>query len=400
MAKKKPATTTLDARRELLANAEASVLKRYKGALFGRAEKELVLPSVFVSGGSLALDRICAGRNPGGLPIGPRSGRVVHVYGVWSTAKSLLLDEWFRSVIVDHGGLGYRAESEGTCDPHFANAIGLPLDLLELDRPETLEEAIDHFIDWHDSIRTKNETIPILGGLDSLDSSEAERAADKGLSEGGGWRYGGGKSEALGAGLRKIVKRTARFPTSFVILNQTRENPGIMFGQKHQSTGGNPPHFYASLELRLTRSPLGDVRGPYRGTPMSAVLRKRLGFGPTDHGDVVGRWVRATIMKTKLAQTYQRNADFYVDFSRGVHKWGGLLQQMIYEGRILARENNTVQQRLVDPDGVVETLEFKDANEWTEWIAQHPEALTVPVPSPGEQAADFKGDAETVEVEA
>ena len=378
-----------DARHALLAAAEAGVRKRYKDALMGRAAKELVLPSVFVSSNSLALDRICSGRNPGGLPIGPRAGRVVHVYGVWSTGKSLILDEWFKDVIVGHGGLGYRMESEGTADPHFANAIGLPLDLLHIDRPETLEAGLDHFIEWHDKIREKDETIPIVFGLDSLDSSEAERAADKGLSEGGGWRYGGGKSEALGAGLRKMATRTARYPTTLVILNQTRENPGIMFGQKHQSTGGNAPHFYCSLELRLTRSPLGDIRGPYRGSPLTATQRKRYGFGPADHGDVVGRYVRATVTKTKLASTYQQYTDFYIDFNRGVHRWAGLLQRMIYEGKVLVREDGAVQQRLVDADGVVDTQDFPDANAWTTYVAEHPEVLA---PTAAEQKQPTERD--------
>lgn len=375
MARKSKKSTVVEDRRELLKAAEATVRKRYKDALIGRAAKEMELPSVFVSGGALSLDRICAGQNPGGLPIGPRYGRVVHVFGDWSTGKTVVLDEWFKDTIVGHNGLAFCMEAEGTRDPHFANAIGLPLDLLELDRPDTLEAGIDHFIAWHDAIREKDTTVPLLGGLDSLDSTEAGKAAEKGLSEGGGWRYGGGKSEALGAGLRKIVKRCARYPTTFVILNQTRANVGVMFGPKRRPSGGDPPRFYASLELALRVSPLGDVRGPYRGTPLSAALRKRFGFGPADHGDVVGRWVRAKVTKTKLALTLDRSADFYIDFQRGVHKWGGLLQQMIYEGRLLVREDGTCQHRTVDADGVQVCEEFKDTKDWTAWIMQHPDVL-------------------------
>ena len=365
-----------DDRQRLLDAAEASVRKRYKEALIGRAAKELETPSVFCSTGSLALDRICAGRLPGGVPIGARSGRVVHVPGEWSTGKTLLLDEMFKSAIVDLGGLGYCSEAEGTRDPHFGQAIGLPMDLLEVDRPGTLEEAVDHFLEWHDTVRVKNKEVPILAGLDSLDSTTTERASEKGLTEGGGWHYGGGKGEVLGAGLREIVKRCSRYPTTYVILNQTRDNVGVMFGPRKKSTGGNAPHFYASLELWLTLSPLGDVRGPYRGTPLSAAQRKRLGFGPADHGDVVGRWVRARVTKTKIASTLDRRADFYIDFERGVHRWGGLLQQMILEGRVLMREDGTAQHKTVDREtGEVEIVEFKGTGEWLEWAAQHPGAV-------------------------
>ena len=292
------------------------------------------------------------------------------------THNTLLLDEMFKSVIVDLGGLGYCSEAEGTRDPHFGQAIGLPMDLLMVDRPATLEEAVDHFLEWHDAVRAKDKAVPVLAGLDSLDSTTTERASEKGLTEGGGWHYGGGKGEVLGAGLREIVKRCSRYPTTYVILNQTRDNVGVMFGPRKKSTGGNAPHFYASLELWLTLSPLGDVRGPYRGTPLSAAQRKRLGFGPADHGDVVGRWVRARVTKTKIASTLDRRADFYIDFERGVHRWGGLLQQMIMEGRVLVREDGTAQHKAVDREtGEAETVEFKTTGEWLEWAAQHPEAV-------------------------
>lgn len=363
-------------RRELLDLAEGSVRKRYKDALIGAAARELETPSVFVSGGSLALDRVCAGRLPGGLPIGPRFGRVVHVPGEWSTGKSVLLDEWFRNTIVDLRGLAYCTEAEGTRDTHFATAIGLPLDMLVIDRPGTLEEGVDHFLEWHDAVRAKDPTVPVLAGLDSLDAAEPERAAKEGLSEGGGWHYGGGKSEALGAGLRKITKRCARYPTTYVILNQTRDNVGVMFGPKKRSSGGNPPHFFASLELWLTLSPLGDVRAPYRGTPLTPALRKRFGFGPSDHGDVVGRWVRAKVTKTKLASTLGRTADFYIDFERGVHRWGGLLQQMIVDGKVTVREDGTYSHRIVDAaTGEVQDKEFASGDEWLAWVGQTPEAL-------------------------
>lgn len=363
-------------RRELLQVAEESVRKTYRGALIGRAAKVLESPSVFVSTGSLALDRICSGRLPGGVPIGERYGRVVHIYGVWSTGKSILLDEMFEDVLNVHGGLAYCIEAEGTRDTHFATAIGTPLDLLEIDQPDTLEEAVDHFLDWHGAVRAKDPRIRVLAGLDSLDATEAGRAAETGLSEGGGWHYGGGKSEALGAGLRKITKQCARYPTTFVILNQTREAVGVMFGPKQKSTGGGAPHFYASLELSLTLSPLGDVLGPYRGTPLTAAMRKKLGFGPNDHGDVVGRWVRAKVTKTKLASTLHSTADFYIDFAHGIHKWGGLLQQMIVAGRVHVLEDGSCRHNVVDADGVVGTHEFQTMDEWLAWVAQNPAALT------------------------
>ncbi len=249
----------------LLKSANTSVKKQFKDAVSESASKALVYPDLWISTGSLALDRLCSGRNPGGIPVAP-CGRVIHIGGEWSTGKSLLLDHFFKYIIVDLQGLGNCSETEGTRDPHFADAIGLPLDLLNIQRPVTIEEMFDQFMSWHADIRKQDEKIPILWGVDSLDSTEAEKSAGKAMSESGGWHFGGGRSEALGAGLRKIANAIcARYPTTVVLLNQTRDNVGVMFGPKKRTTGGNPPHFYCVdpksriLTADLRWVPAGDL---------------------------------------------------------------------------------------------------------------------------------------------
>jgi len=350
---------------ELIAQASAAVTKRYKSSLSDRGDRALELPSVFLSTGSLSLDRVCAGRNPGGIPIGPSQGRVIHIPGEWSTGKSLLLDHIFLSC-QQAGGINLVSETEGTRDPHFAEAIGLNLKRLEVQRPDTIEEMIDMGVEWHNSIRKSDATIPLCWGIDSLDSTEAEKSAAKGMSEGGGWHYGGGRAEALGAGLRKIVKLTARFPTSVILLNQTRDNVGVMFGPKKRTPGGNPPHFYSSLELMLTNSPLGVARTESKMPPLSKQQQKRFGIYE-DKGFVIGRWVRAKVTKTKIAPTLQQEADFYIDFRKGVHQWGGLLQSFLREGKIE-----------LAPDG--KGVRYKDQNfsspgAWYAWLTKNPDAL-------------------------
>lgn len=359
---------------QIMAAASQAVKRRFKEALSDRASVALALPSVWYSSGSLVLDRICTGRNPGGIP----QGRVIHIPGDWSTGKSLLLDHMLRSVI-RRGGLGLVSETEGTRDPHFASAIGLDLSKVEVQRPKTIEAMIDEGLEYHDRIRGMpgGSTIPFLWGVDSLDSAESEKAAKAGLSESGGWHYGGGKSEALGAGLRKVVVRCSRYPTTVILLNQVRERVSLpgSFGPNKTSSGGNPPHFYASLELWLSPSPLGFVRGPYMGSKPSATMRARLGLRATDRGNVIGRWVRCKVTKTKVAPTLLQDCDFYIDFQKGVHPWLGLLQQFIKEGRANVKDTGEVTHRIEEG----EVLDFPDAPAWMTWLAEHPKYL-LPMP--------------------
>lgn len=309
------------------------------------------------------------------------------------THNSLVLDHLFKSCL-DQGGLAMCSETEGSRDPHFADAIGLDLGSVEIQRPESIEEMIDMGLAWHDAIRgsAAGRKVPILWGIDSLDSTEAQKAQDsKGMSGSHGWQYGGGRSEALGAGLRKIVQRTARYPTTFVMLNQTRDNVGVMFGPQKRTSLGNAPHFYASLEIMLAPSPLGFQRAEVRDLKLGDATRKRLGLGDKKHdkGAVVGRWVRAKITKTKIAPTITQEGDFFINFLEGVHRWGGLLAALVRQGAVV-----------MDPDGEAVTHgaeKFPTQKAWLTWLAQHEDALKVPtnlgwVKPPQEETTDAEGE--------
>lgn len=389
-----------DDRKSLLKDAQAAVKKAFKGSISDVAAKALEFPSVFASSGSLALDRLCSGRNPGGLPIGESQGRIVHIAGEWSTGKSLLLDHWMQDVIVNLKGLAKCSETEGSRDPHFANAIGLPLDLLSIDRPDTIEQMFDMFEEWHDAIRKRDRIIPIIWGIDSLDSTEAEKSAKEGLSKGGGWHYGGGRAEAMGAGLRRMAKTCSRFPTTMVMLNQTRDNVGVMFGPKKRTPLGNPPHFYASLEIMLSGSPRtgsGFVRSAVPVPPLTKEAVGRLGLHSlyakdkdgsekaSDKGAVIGRYIRAKITKTKMATTMDSTADFYIDFRRGIHRWEGLAERMMFEGVLKCAPNGMEDYDMPGqllPDGT--PAKFATKREWLNYIRDHMEVLSSG--QPGDQA--------------
>lgn len=386
-----------DVRKDLIKAASAAVKKSFKGGISEVASKALEFPSVWASTGSLALDRLCTGMNPGGMPMGPTMGRIVHIAGEWSTGKSLILDHIFKSVIVDLKGLAVCTETEGTRDPHFANAIGLPLDLLTIQRPQTFEEAFDMFQEFHETVRKDDEEIPIVWGFDSLDSTEAEKSAGTGFSEGGGWRFGGGRAEILGAGLRRMSNIVSRYPTTMVMLNQTRENVGVMFGPKKRTPGGNPPHFYASLEIMLSaanRPGGGLVRAKSNLPDLTQDALKRLGLKYQEAGTVLGKYVKAKVTKSKVATTFDTTADFYIDFRRGMHRWEGLAERLMFEGLLKTGKDGATDFEMTGvPD--LERQVFPTKKEWLNWIAQNLDTLRYGPMS--ETPSEDKGEAAETE---
>jgi recombination protein RecA len=369
-----------DARAEMVKAASAAVRKNYRGNASDTAAKELELPSVWASTGSLSLDRLITGLNPGGIPIGPTMGRIVHLAGDWSTGKSLILDHVFKSVIVDHNGLAVCSETEGTRDLHFANAIGLPLDLLTIQRPDKIETMFDMFQEWHESVRKQDAEIPIIWGIDSLDSTEAGKSAEQGFSESGAWKFGGGRAEALGAALRRWAGICSRYPTTLVMLNQTRENLGVMFGPKKRTPGGNPPHFYASVEILLSaanRPGGGLVRAKTNLPDLTQEAKKRLGLAYVgDAGTVLGKYVKANITKTKLNLTFGTTCDFYIDFRRGVHKWEGLAERLMFEGYLKCGRDGA-SDFVMELPGAPETSVFPTKRDWLIWLKDNLDALRI-----------------------
>jgi hypothetical protein len=215
-------------------------------------------------------------------------------------------------------------------------------------------------------VRKEDETIPIVWGWDSLASTEAEKASEQGLSESGGWHFGGGKAEALGAGLAKVGTLVSRYPTTLIMLNQTRDNVGVMFGPKKRTPGGNPPHFFASLEIMLqpsARPGKGIVRDAVKEHGLTDAALKRLGLKYVmDAQRVRGRYVQARISKTKLAMTFDTTAEFYLDFQKGLNPWEGLQERLIFEGVLRT-----------GPDGAsafeMASQKFPDKKAWIEWLA-------------------------------
>lgn len=365
MSKKKDAIDFDD----LIQSAKAAVEKKFKDTLIGTGDEMLVYPTLWASTGSLSLDRACRSYNPGGFPIGPTQGRVVHLAGDWSTGKSALLDHLCKSV-QDIGGLSAISETEMSRDPHFAQAIGLNLGRVMIFNPPTIEETFASFETWHDHIRDRNQEVPIVWGIDSLTSSEARRTADSDLTESGLFSYGGGRSQALGDALRRFVNRVCgRYPTTLVMLNQTREKIGVFIGDKKTTPGGKPPHFYASLEIMLSVGPKGDVRGPYQGAKLSAEQRKRFGLRATERGNIVGRWIRAKVTKSKVGDNLGQEADFYISFEKGLNRWSGLLQRLLEEGAVKLGEKNSIQHG---------DQSFPDETEWLKWLSQNVQLLGQP----------------------
>lgn len=336
-------------RKRMIERASQAVRKLYGDGKSVRASLDLAFPTMWASTGSYVLDRIIAGHVPGGVPLGPRRGKVIHVFGPWSVGKSVLVDQVGAEVQRKFKGLVLITETEGSRDPHFANAVGLDLTETEIQRPDTLEELFDYGFDWINDVRKQDMQIPIFWGIDSLETIEAAQTFQVKMSgkQGGAYEFGGGRPGKIGAGLRKMANLCSKHQTSVLMINQIRERPGVMFGKKTGSTGGKAPKFLASCEIELTSSRLGVIE---------------------TNGRATARWVHAKAVKNKVSAPFA-SGDFLIDFNKGVQRWPGVLEML--EAEKLVRTKRNKDGSLADSEfTIIRTGEVLPLTEFIAWCAR------------------------------
>ena len=287
--------------------------------------------SYYLSTGSTLLDLAVSDRYPGGVG----GGRVTHLYGDNSTAKTLLLQE-ILGACQRMGGTAVLADAEWAFDYPRAELFGLKVGRWEEEEyqrdqidgetkafeaeteksgckerlkyytkqlgacsgflsrhPRTVEELFD--VEIAGLIQAVDDGLlkpPIVLGVDSLSalSSNVERAAD--LDKG---TYGMSRAKAYSAGFRKYLGDMATHGVTMVAIDQTRENVGISFGDKKTTSGGKAMGFYATTRILLTSG----------------------GYIEKTEGIKTGVQIKFLVKKNKLAAPF-RNGIIRIVFDLGV----------------------------------------------------------------------------------
>lgn len=109
-----------------------------------------------------------------------------------------------------------------------------------------VSETVEGF---HDSIMAQLDTgNPFVRGLDSLDAIAPEDEYERDIRKG---TFGASKPKLMSQIFRKIVGRLKNTNSMLFIISQTRDNIGVMFGDKKTRSGGKALKFFATHELWL-----------------------------------------------------------------------------------------------------------------------------------------------------
>lgn len=200
-----------------------------------------------ISTGSALIDEALGN---GGMP----RGRVVEIYGEESCGKTTLVtlvaanaqrvysDDFVAIVDVEHA-----------FDRQYARKLGIDLERLVFNQPDSAEEALDYV----KSLISSAACSVVI--LDSVAGLRTQQQLEKGVDE----FTMGSVAKLMSEQLAEISKLAKRTNTLVIFINQTRSKIGVMYGNPTTTPGGSALKFYASQRLVISRGkPILDKEVP------------------------------------------------------------------------------------------------------------------------------------------
>jgi recombination protein RecA len=174
----------------------------------------------------------------GGIP----RGRIVEIFGAeaggkTTTALHITAEEQAA------GGLVAYIDAEHKLEPTYAQALGVNVDDLLFNQPNSGEEALDTV---DKLVESGAVTLIIIDSAAAL-VPEAELAGEIGD------QHMGLQSRMFSQALRILTGKAARNGCTLIFINQLREKIGQMFGNPETTPGGRALKFYSSVRLSISR---------------------------------------------------------------------------------------------------------------------------------------------------
>ncbi len=256
----------------------------------------------WLSTGCTILDLAIANQLPGGFA----TGRISHVYGPESSAKTVIAQEPL-GCAQRRGGEAWFADAEWTLDMGRAHLFGLDVEnAFHYLNPSTIEELFDTQIKMVLKDRTTDDP-PAAMAIDSLSAlpSKAELEEDLGATG-----YGTTRAKQLSRAFRTFIWKLNQANLALIFVDQTRDDIGNAFN-KYTTSGGKALGFYASTRVLLeTRGSILNTNKPPK--PVGV----KIGFKVT---------------KNKVAPPH-RSGTFLLRFDQGIDNVGTNLEWLRENG--------------------------------------------------------------------
>lgn len=256
----------------------------------------------FLSTGCVALDAILGG----GLPV----GRVTEFYGDASTGKSLIAAQVV-ALAQQEGNLATYIDTESAVSIDMMREVGVDVDSLIYASPDTIEEVFTTFEKVVELKKKLKDDSVLLIVWDSIAATSIQQEIQNDYGKATMGRH----AQLISQGLRKFNHVISKNRICLLLVNQTREKIGVMFGDNTATFGGKAVSFYSSVRVDLN---------------LGAKLK---GVSAKGKGRIIGINTIATCTKNKVAMPF-RKCTLPIYFGSGIDDVKASLAFLVENGLV------------------------------------------------------------------
>lgn len=178
----------------------------------------------------------------GGLPV----GRITEVFSEEGTGKTSFVYAACAAV-QRAGGIAIMVETEDSLSSERQTIMGVNQDDLVLIQPSHMEDALAQIHEaWKACIKYK--AYPVLLAWDSLAATATKAEVEEGLI---GKAAVADRARLMSRACRMFTRLAQKANATVLVVNQIRDNIGVMYGDNTTTPGGRSVKFHASLRIRL-----------------------------------------------------------------------------------------------------------------------------------------------------
>lgn len=229
---------------------------------------------------------------------GPPYKRVINIIGDSSTGKSLLTTSIMAFEQQINNSIIIVDDPEGTNEKVNAEGQGVNVhDVIYQDPPS---ETVEIFFERLLELVKKDFDRPLVYILDSLDSLTSSSEVESKVED-AGFAKKLGKANIMSQGFRRICRAIANKNIMLIIVSQTRDKIGAMFGEKWTVAGGRALEFYCTQRILLAK--------------LKKIIDKEK--------KVYGQRIKFKVIKNKIGKPF-KEGEFDILFDYGIDDVGSM----------------------------------------------------------------------------
>ncbi len=250
----------------------------------------------FVPTGNLAVDWVI-GRP--GWPL----GRISEISGPFSSGKSTILAHSIGAAQAV-GMACVLVDTEHSYDSTWATRFNVVGKHLILTQPKHLEELFDQLKFMIQLIKDDQPEVPVFIAVDSV--SAAPAAAELEMEDSTEGKQRGLHAKIISEGLRKLTNLIWNQNVALVLVSQSKDNPGMMYGALKSKIGGHAIEFHAALMVET----------------------RKMGTKKDKKGAVLSQKLKVRTEKNKFVPPY-RERTFELSFATGISQKEIMVEFMV-----------------------------------------------------------------------